>query len=196
MSSDFDQPSGPPPRLAVDVCRDFELSDEAKKLLAPKLTAEVFFDQLVKEGQFPDAIRVISRLLTPKQAVWWGCLCVWAAHRDKPPPEVNAAVGAVVKWLKDGTDESRRAAREIGEKAGPATPAGMLATSAFLSEGLLSNPGSPEVPTDPSHTPKVIASTVITSARLAGKANANALMRQFLAVAVDVSRGTNSWTKK
>jgi hypothetical protein len=182
----------PNSRTAHEVAGDLELSDDARKLLTPKLGAEAFFDGLVKSALYPDAIRFISRLLTKPQAVWWGCLCVW--HTAKPaagPGE--AAVKAAVAWLREPTDPHRRAAGDAGLEAGPASPAGLLGYAVFLSEGSMSPAGQAEVKPGPHVASTCVANAVLAASRTGPPAGTAHRQKTFLGLAVDVYRGTNSW---
>jgi hypothetical protein len=183
-------------RTPQEVCDGLDLHDESRALLRPGLTAEGYFDELIKAGQVADAVRYVSRLLPAKRSVWWGSLCVWAVARPQPKPAAEAALQAVVTWLLTPTDENRRAAGAAGQESGPHTPAGMLASAAFLSEGSMSPPKQPEVLPKPHFTSAMVSGAVLGAARMAGVAKTARLMRQFLALAVDVYRGTNTWEAK
>jgi hypothetical protein len=188
--------SPPAPRSPQEVCDGLDLSDEARALLRPKISAEVYFDDLIKAGHHADAIRYVARLMPAKRAVWWGCLCTWAVARPQPKPAAEDALRAAVAWLLAPTDENRRAAGTAGLNAGPNTPAGMLGSAAFVSEGSMSAPKQPEVLPEPHLPGSLVAGAVITAARQAGAAKTAGLFRQFLALAVDVYRGANSWERK
>jgi hypothetical protein len=128
-----------------------------------------------------------------KRAAWWGCLCLWTVARPQPKAAAEAALRAVVTWLLTPTDETRRAAAAAGQAAGANTPAGMLGTAAFLCEGSMSAPKQPEVLPEPHLSGTLASGAVLTVARQAGAAKTAGLLRQFLALAVDVYRGANSW---
>ena len=176
---------------AVEVCRGIDLSDEGAKLLSGNPTGQQFFDALNKAGLYTDAVRVLARLLAPRDGVWWGCLCAWAVGRS---PAGEASIQAAVRWLQDPTDAHRRAAGDAGKTAGPATAAGMVGTAAFLAEGSMSPAGQTDVPTKPELTPKLVSSAVLAAARSSGAAATAPHLRQYLAIGVDVFRGTNRWT--
>jgi Family of unknown function (DUF6931) len=184
------------PRTPEEVAAGLDLSDESRALLKPGVTTEVYFDELVKAGHLTDAVRYVARLLPAKRAVWWGSLCVWAVRRSQPKAAADAVLRAVVTWLLAPTDENRRAAEAAGRAAGANTPAGMVGTAAFLTEGSMSAPKQPEVLPEPHFSPALVAGAVLAAARLAGAAKTDAMLRQFLALAVDVYRGTNTWEGK
>lgn len=178
-----------PPLSAAAVVAGLNLSDDAQKLLRPNTTAEAYFDALVNAGLFADAIRVVVRLMTPKQAVWWGCLCGWAAKRANTGPAVRAAA----VWLRDPTDANRRAAGDVAKSIGVATLGGLLASAVFHAEGSVSAPGATPIASPPGLTGTLIGTMVLagTAARAADPAG---IRRKLLAIAVEVYRGTNVWT--
>ncbi|HEY8506467.1 MAG TPA: hypothetical protein VIL46_17930 [Gemmataceae bacterium] len=184
------------PRTPQDICAEFELSEAAAALLKPGQTPEEFFDALLGASLFGDGIAFIARLLPKKQAVWWGCLCVWGAERHASKAPVEAALGAIVRWLREPTEENRRAVGDAAREAGPTSAAGMLASAAFLSEGSMSLPGQPEVLPKPHYTGKLVAAAVLAASRKGGAARIPARQREFLALAVEVYRGANTWEKK
>ncbi|WP_439630191.1 DUF6931 family protein [Gemmata sp.] len=182
-----------PPTPAAELVRDLKLSEDGRSLLRPEMTGAEFFDALVRARLLPDAARLIARAMLPREAVWWGALCVWATAGPQPAVRPEAAVRAAVTWLREPTDVNRRAAGAAGTAAGPTTPAGLVATAAFLADGSLAPDGQPEVRADPHLPATLVAEAVLNLSRAAGPAPPGGpLLRQFLAVAVDVFRGTNT----
>jgi hypothetical protein len=177
--------------LAQEVCAGLELSEAATKLLKPGLTAGEFFDALVRANLLTDAIPYTARLLPKKAAVWWGCLCVWNVARPAPSAKIEAALQSVVKWLRDPSEENRRACDAAAKTVGNNQAAGMLATAAFLSEGSMSLPGQPVVKPEPHFTAKLVGQAVLAASREGRASQMEPRQRQFLATAVEVYRGKN-----
>lgn len=181
------------PKPAPEAVGDMKMSDAGRALVRPDITGVELFDRLVKARLFPDAVRLIARALTPPEVVWWGCLCVWAAPRPEPAAATEAAVRAAVAWLRDPTDDRRRTAGAVGSVAGPTTPAGLIATAAFLADGSISPPDQPAVKADPHLPGTLVAEAVLGLSRAAGPdPDGGPLVRQFLAIAVEVFRGANT----
>jgi hypothetical protein len=181
--------------LAEIICEDVDLSDTARALLKPGLSASAYFDELNRAGLYADAIRVLARLLPNKRAIWWGSLCIWAVNRQQVSASTEAALRAIVTWLRNPEDNRRRAARETAKAAGLNSPVGMLAIATFLSEGSISVAGQPEVLAKPSCSATMIAAAVLTAARMTGASRSLGWQRQFLAIGVDVYRGLNLWER-
>src|SRR3984893_7309151 len=111
-------------KTAAEVCKHFQLGDEAKKLLGDGLTPAQFLDTLMDKQQFPDAVRFLAHALPKREDVWWACLCSRAVVGSNPPPKFAAALQAAEKWVGDPSEETRRAAMPAAEAAEFKTPAG------------------------------------------------------------------------
>src|ERR1700722_16356761 len=85
-------------KTAAEVCKNFPLGDEAKKLLRDGSTPRQFLDVLVEKQQFPDAVRFLAHALPKREAVWWACLCARQAHGPNPPAPLGPALQAAEKW--------------------------------------------------------------------------------------------------
>src|SRR2546423_1326844 len=72
-------PSRPPARPAAEVAAAVSLSDNARALLPPALTARQFLDALAAAPLPDDAIRFLAAALPKREAVWWGVLCARAS---------------------------------------------------------------------------------------------------------------------
>lgn len=185
----------PKPVLAVDVAKGAKLSDSAQKLLQPDVTIEQYFDSLNRAQLYPDGIRFLARLLTPKSAIWWGCLCVWAGVDSQERVAVERVLRAVIQWLREPQDEHRRAVAAVAQEIGHATAAGMLGKAVFLSEGSISLPGQPDVLAKADSAAQLVTLSILTAARFAGASATLGQMRQFLAIGVEVYQGKNSWER-
>ena len=62
MSTQVQQPA----RSAEDVARGLKLSDAAKARLKPGQPADLYFDDLTRNGLEADAVRVLARLATER----------------------------------------------------------------------------------------------------------------------------------
>jgi hypothetical protein len=190
-------PSGvgtlPHHRPAADIAARAELGDEALKLLAPRAFAAEFFGLLLKDRHYPDAVKFLSAALTARGAVWWGCQCAWEAAARAPTAAEAAALKAALTWLADPSEENRQAARQAGDAAGAATPAGGVALAAAFSGGSLAPPGVKAVPPPPTLSARTLARAVILAASKGKPAETPYRFRQFLVFGVDVARGKSRW---
>src|SRR5438045_2695423 len=183
-----------PPRTAAEVCQHFDLGDKARGLLGDRQTPAEFFERLVSEKLYPDAVRFAAHLLPAREAVWWGSLCVWHVAAPSPPPATAPALRAAARWVREPTEENRRAAEAPGRAAGAADPAGALALAAFWSGGSMTPPQLPAVPPPPLLPAKTVAGAVLVAATRGDPAGQEERYRHFLTLAVDVSAGRNLWS--
>ncbi|MGE3804583.1 MAG: hypothetical protein AB7K24_07910 [Gemmataceae bacterium] len=178
---------------AAEVCKRLQLSDEALKLLHGPLRLSEFQALLISKEMFADAVRVTAACLAPRFALWWGTLCLWSLNSPEPEPAQWAVFQAVIAWLKEPSDEHRRAAEAAGRAAGLNTPAGNLGLAVFLSEGSLSLPNLPAVAPGPYLTPKTVGAALVQASQKLGPGKSKACQARFLGVAHEVARGELSW---
>ena len=180
---------------AAEICERFELGAEARKLLRPGLSAKEFLKLLDAHQLFGDAIRFVAYALPSREAIWWGSLCAWSMYRPKPPDKIAPALNAVVAWVQEPSEETRRAAEAVMEEAGMDTPAGGLAAAVFFTGDNIApaKPKQPEVKPKPFLWSKILAGAVGSAAKLAPADKKKQRERQFLILATDVADGRTHW---
>ena len=102
--------------MARELSEAAELGDAVLAHLHDNPRVPVFLDRLVGAGRYVDAIKIWGRWLPLPLAIWWACLCVWHRVRPRPHEVEDAALGSVLQWLKDPTDETgvpARGGREV-----------------------------------------------------------------------------------
>ncbi|MCI0703528.1 MAG: hypothetical protein L0241_20805 [Planctomycetia bacterium] len=179
-------------RLAVDLAKTLPLTDAAKSLITPTLSARQFFDMLAAQPQLAeDAIRFLAVALPKREAVWWALLCVRSALL-KPPPEALKAISAAEGWVKQQTEASRRACGEAAELAGHGTAGGCLADAAFWSGGSLT-PAHLAVIAPREDLTSIAVAAAILLAAVIDPENAVANRAKFVALGLDVANGKLKW---
>ena len=152
-------------QLNTAACRAFssaELSDDARQLFERDTTPETYLASLSKTGLFPDAVRFLACLLGPRRSVLWASGCIRALDGDRErSPEQTAALDSVDRWLEEGSDGNRRAARKAAERANLKTPEGCVAMAAFLSEGSIAPSHIESVPVPPLAAEKMAAGAIM-----------------------------------
>jgi hypothetical protein len=190
--------TAPAPHIgASDFCKynEIQLGPPGRSLLAAGLTTDEYFDLLLANRCYADARRVLAHALPKRQALWWGCLCAWDVYRPQPPEAVNNVLQAVVRFVLEPTEDHRRATAARAQEIGPNTLAGCLAMAAFCSDGSLAPPGLPCVAPRPFLTGRLVGVAVYLASVLNDPARYKDHLRQYLAVGIEVSRGTNLWTE-
>jgi hypothetical protein len=182
------------PERAVDICRRFEVGDDARALLGDKLTSDAYLELLLQQQLHDDALKFVAHWLPKREAVWWGCLCVWKTRRPNPPEKEAAAIQAAVRWVADPTERHRRRCEIAGQTAGAGTPAGCLALAACWSGGSMAPAGQPEVAPPPFLTSQIVAAALNLAASMAETDRRAEHQRIFLQLAREVASGQNRWT--
>jgi hypothetical protein len=180
-------------KTAAEVCKHFQLGDEAKKLLRDGMTPRQFLDVLVQKEQFPDAARFLAHALPKREAVWWACLCARQAAGSNLPAKPAAALQAAERWTADPSEDNRRKAQAAAEAAEMGTPAGCAAMAAFWSGGSLAPPNVPAVPPGEFLTAHGVAGAVMLAAVITQPEKAPEKYRKFFALGTEVGNGTNKW---
>jgi hypothetical protein len=178
-----------PRTSAVDVASQCKLSERARSLLKGDPTPVEYFGRLERERLYRDGIRFVAHFLPRRDAIWWGCLCVWQAYRTGQSPKEKAALQAVITWLQEPDEGRRREAESAALAAGPDTPAGLLALAVFCSEGSLSGPGLPAVPPPAGLSTRTVADAVLLASNLGNPSDSPQFLRQCLVFASDVATG-------
>src|ERR1700740_1852504 len=131
--------------LAEVLVRPAQLSDAARRLLEARQTAPQYAERLLAAEHYEDTVQFLAHALPRRAGTWWGCLALWRlAGPDLPPPERDR-LGATVAWVLEPTDDHRRAVAQQGKESGYETPAGWLAVTAGVDDGV--DPG--EEPASP-----------------------------------------------
>lgn len=179
---------------AAEVCERWEVPSEARALLKPSATPREYLDALVAARQLRAAIGFLAHALPPREAVWWGALCVKHVSPGALPAPETDALRAAVTWVLDPTEPNREAAKGPGEKAGIATPAGALATAASWTGGTLAPPlprVAPVVP-GPWLPAKAVAGAVVLASTKGG-GGLEETQARFLELGSGIAEGRISW---
>ena len=119
---------------AAEICARFELKQEVQPLLRDGIAPREFVDALAINRQYLAGIDFMAYGLPPREAIWWGCLCLQHASGGKLSELDKAACRAAIKWILEPVEENRLAAKEPAEKAGLGCPAGALAAACHQTE--------------------------------------------------------------
>lgn len=158
----------------------------------------------------PAALRVVAVALPPREGVWWA----WVAARhavgvqqqraaqpgtpDAPAPPPPPAVAfdtlaAVERWIAQPTDEHRRAAWALAEKAGMDSPAGAAAAAAFMTNGSLTPLGGPFVPAPAGLHTTLAFAAVLAAAVATDPAHLKDIAAAFVAQGLEVVKRLGGW---
>ncbi len=187
---------------AVEVCKNFDLKEEARPLLRERQSPREFLEALLVNKKYAPAVDFLAHALPPREAIWWGCLCVQKVSGSKLTPTEAAACKAAVAWVLDPTEENRQAAKAPAEAAKLSTPAGGLAMAATWTGGSLAPPvtnPNPKVPPPPPVPPgpfvpaKVVAGAILLASVKGDPARIADTQRSFVELGVGVAEGRFVW---
>jgi hypothetical protein len=180
------------PQKATDICTALGVDVLDSPLLHEGMSPEQFVRALVAAEQYNDAIAFMSCALPKRDAVWWACVC---AHESEPRPTPvdAAALEAAVRWVKEPSEEHRRAAISVAEATEYATPGGLAAFGAFLSGGSLTPPDIAPVPPADHLTARAVAGAVTLAAVRSEPEKAEEKFRRFLERGLDVAYRRLRW---
>src|SRR5260370_28441835 len=102
---------------AAEICARFELEEEVQPLLRDGIVPREFVDALMADRQYLAGIDFMAHGLPPREAIWWGCLCLQHASGDKLSELDKAACRAAVRWVVEPVEENRLGAKEPASRA-------------------------------------------------------------------------------
>lgn len=175
-------------RSPEEICALFPLSDDARALLTPQISAAEYVDSLCRSELHIDAVRFLAHALPRREAVWWACLAARAAL-DPGVAVQQAAVEAAEAWVYHPDEEHRRAAVMAAAPVANDSPARWAATAAAWTGGSLAPPDAPVVPPGETLTAQAVAGAVLLAAVRSAPERAPERYRQAIAQAIDIARG-------
>lgn len=180
---------------ATEICEHYDLDKKARPLLRPDATPREFLEALRADGQHQAAVSFLAHALPPREAIWWGCLCLQKAAGAGLPEGEAAAFRASAAWVLDPTEENRHAAEQAAAAAGKGTAAELLAVGVGWTGGSLAPPlpKVPPVPPGPYLPAKGVYGSVLLAATNAAPLPVQEALGLFVRVGVDVAEGRIPW---
>jgi hypothetical protein len=181
-------------RTSRELCAVAELEEAAVALLGggdpPPLA---FIAQLIEQGLFTDAVRVVAFALPRREAVWWAWVCARKASGAEPPTKLKSSLDATEKWIVQPTDAYRRAAMAAAEAVGFGTPAGCAGLAAFMSAGSIAPSNVPAVPPPELMTGTAVAASVTLSGVVKEPEKAPEKYAEYIRIGLEVADRTKLW---
>lgn len=174
---------------AAEVCTHVDLDGRARALLAEGMGPREFMGALMANKQYVGGIDFLTHALPPREAIWWGCLCLQHAYGDRLSPTEKGAARAAVRWVLQPAEENRAAANVPAGAAGVANPAGELARATNLTGGSLAPPRFPPVPPDPFAPARSAATAIKLSCAQAEPLRIVDTQRLYLELGIGIAEG-------
>ncbi len=171
----------------VATCTYLEFAEDVSTPAATVKSSDELIGKMAAEGKYLDALRLRAYLLTKREAVWWGYLCVRDDLGQPLPGAQMAALEAAAAWVADPVEKNRRAAEERAAALKYSGVGATLALSAFWSDGSIAPEGNPEVPPDERLTSQGVAAALISAAYHGDATKATSRIHSFLTRGKDIS---------
>jgi len=144
---------------------------------------------LTGAGLLVEASRVFAHALPKREAVWWACMCAAHSAASLVSPEDTKMREQAEIWVRQQSDEIRRASMEDAKRAGFKSPEAWAAVAAFWSGGSVTPLNAPPVPAPP-HLPGVAVAGAVALASVRGAPNRQKQrLALFLQSAHDIAIG-------
>lgn len=171
----------------VATCAYLEFADDVGAMATHSKSPDDLIAKLAEQEKFQDALRLRAHLLTKRQAVWWGCLCVREELDTPLPANQMVALRAAANWVGQPEEKYRRFAEECAASAKYSGIGAMLALSAFWSDGSVAPEGNPDVAPDERLTSQGVSAALISAAYHGSPTKAAERFHAFLAKGQDVA---------
>ena len=165
---------------AAEVCARFNLKKEARQLLRDGMGPGEFVHALVQNKQYIAGIDFLAYALPPREAIWWGCLCLQHASGGNLSMEDKAACKAAVQWIMSPTEENRAAAEAPAKAAGLGSQAGQLAMAANQTGENIAPPNA---------SAKAVATAVKMASTNGDSTKIGETQRSFVELGIGVAEG-------
>jgi hypothetical protein len=136
-----------------------------------------------------EAARLAAFALPKREAVWWACMCAHAVPPEHSTEDDAAALSHAEAWVRQQSDETRRAAFAHAQAAGFGTPEAWAGVAAFWSGDSLSPLGQPAVPPAPHLAGTAVAGAVALASVRTHPERRGARLERFLDSAADIANG-------
>ena len=161
-------------------CADMPLAEESMALLSDELSVPEYLDVLIQHQRWIDAVQVLTRMMPPREGVWWATQCVASSLTPETRPQEIRALQAAEKWVTDMTEESRYAAFEAAKKARLGSSGNCVAMAAFVSGPSLAPRNADPVPPAAELAAQMVGGTVMAAGYSAGHEQSAAKLSYFL----------------
>jgi hypothetical protein len=154
--------------------------DEDAPAVDARLKPKAYFDALVADGRYADAVGFLAQALPRLEAVAWAARTVQDLREGavKPRSAEAEALKAALLWIQDPSEPRRRAAYQAAEACPKPTAEKLAAFAAFFSGGSIAPAEQPAVLAPRDAAGRFAAGAVLAAA--AQSADMSAALKQAL----------------
>jgi len=180
---------------ALELCRNAQLGEAALAVLSQTMSPGDYLSALLDGELHTDAVKFLAHALPKREAVGWACRCAREVAGPDTPPLAAEALEAAECWVREPSEEHRRAAMAAAEASGLDSPGACAAFGVFVSGGSLAPPDVPAVPPADHLTAHAVSGAVTLAAVMSKPQEAPEKYRRFLDLGIGVAKGEPSWTE-
>ncbi|MEP3478785.1 MAG: FHA domain-containing protein [Fuerstiella sp.] len=173
-------------KSANEIIERFELKDQFAFVSDEGETPQQFSQRLHTSGEPSDCLTFLAYALPKRLGVWWAINCL-RSEEGLVGPDDQSIVEAVIDWIAEPSDITRRAAMTLAEANGIETASAWAAVTAFWSHGSMGPKDQPEVPAGDTLAGKALSGAVILASVAQSPENAAKRRTEFLELAMDVA---------
>lgn len=171
---------------ASEIIQRFQLKDQLALVPDDGETPQQFSKRLHASGEPNDCLTFLAYALPKRLGVWWAINCL-RSEDGLLGPEDPPIVSAIMDWIVEPSDVSRREAMTLAEANGMQTAAAWAAVTAFWSHGSMGPKEQPEVPAGDELAGKALSGAVILASVSQSPENASKRRTEFLELAMEVA---------
>ena len=110
----------------AEICARYAFNQPS---LRDEIAPREFVYRLVANRQYLAGIDFMAHGLPPRDAIWWGCLCLQHAYGNNLCESEKAACKAAIRWVLEPSEANCSAAKQLAGKTGHDSAAGLLAAA-------------------------------------------------------------------
>ena len=176
---------------ACDIIDTNDLDPESVELLTPEMRPESYVRELCEAKKWPDAVKVMTRSLPPREGVWWACVCARQMQALSGDTSEIEALVAAEKWVIKPNDENRRKAFSLAQESTAKSAGTLCALAASFSGGKIPAADNQDVDLEGSVFPKIVDAVVMAAAAEKQGEQILEQLQCFLASGKDIACGGN-----
>ncbi len=165
------------------------LPPEAQELIANQSDLMGIVQSLTNAGLLIEATRVFAHALPKREAVWWACMCATHTPAAQISAEDMKMRELAETWVRQQSDEIRRAGMEEAKRTGFKSPESWAAVAAFWSGDSVTPLNTPPIPAPPHLTGVAVAGAVALASVRGEPSRQRQRLALFLQSAHDIANG-------
>ena len=173
-----------------------ELDEDSRQLAKPGMAPRDYVQQLSQQGYERAAVGAMAQLLPKSDAIAWALESIRRMPAASASPPEAEAITRIEEWLKEPSDERRRATHAVAREAGFGSPAGCLGLAVFLSGGSMAPAAAPVNIEPKDHLCARTAAAAMLIAAVLDPANAATHLRAFLSRGLQIADQLKLWEEK